>query len=66
MCHTECNKEVKEMKFKIFCSRCNRTVQVSGRIWAFRLRHARKDEKGRYLGWHCDRCADAIEYGGGY
>ena len=48
---------------KIFCSKCGRTVRVGGRIWKHRLRHSILDDKGRYLGWHCDRCVDAIDSG---
>lgn len=53
-------------KAKILCSGCGRAVSVAGRVWAFRLRHNKKNEKGQHLGWNCDRCADNIEYGGGY
>ena len=51
------------MRFTILCSRCGRIVSVAGKIWAFRLRHSDKNAKGHYLGWHCNRCAEAIECG---
>lgn len=50
--------------FKIWCSSCERTVTVYGKIWAFRLRHSEQDDKGRFLGWRCDSCADLMERGG--
>lgn len=53
-------------KAKILCGRCGRVIAIYGRVWQFRLRHSKKDEKGHYLGWNCDRCADAIERGGDY
>ncbi len=54
------------MRFKILCSQCGHVVRVSGRVWAFRLRHFNLDEHGNHLGWNCDRCADAIERGSDY
>ena len=53
---------------RILCSRCGRTVKVAGFVWKHRLRfpYAKQDDKGRYLGWHCDGCADAIERGDDY
>ena len=57
-----------EFTGKILCSRCGRVVRVFGFIWGHRLRfpNAKKDDKGYYLGWHCDTCADAIERGSDY
>ncbi len=54
------------MRFIIYCSRCERTIRVAGRIWTHRLRYSTQDDKGRYLGWNCDRCADHIECGADY
>jgi hypothetical protein len=55
---------------KIRCSGCGKVVKVTGRIWQFRLdplrREQKLDEQGNYLGWNCDNCADAIEYGSEY
>jgi len=51
---------------RILCARCGRIVRVAGRLWAFRLRHSDTDAKGNYLGWHCDRCANAVECGADY
>jgi len=50
---------------KIFCSRCQKVINVFGKIWTFRLRNSKQDEKGNYIGWNCDNCADMIENGGG-
>ncbi len=54
------------MRFKILCSGCGNVVSVAGKIWAFRLRHSRRNENGHFIGWNCDRCADAIESGSDY
>lgn len=54
------------MRFKIFCGRCERVISVTGRVWAHRLRWSKRNDKGQYLGWHCDRCADAVECGADY
>ncbi len=53
---------------KILCSRCERIVKVAGNIWGHRLRfpYATKNDRGQYLGWHCDACADAVERGEDY
>jgi hypothetical protein len=49
---------------KIKCERCGRVVKVSGYVWRHRLSfNPNQDEDGNYLGWHCDRCAEAIESG---
>ena len=48
------------MRFKILCFGCGNVVKVGGRVWAFRLRHSERNANGEYLGWNCDRCADAI------
>lgn len=52
-------------KATILCSRCDRIIKVAGVVWGHRLRfpYAKKNNKGDYLGWNCDRCADAIEMG---
>lgn len=49
------------MTFRIQCGRCGRVVRVAGKVWQFRLRHSARNDKGHYLGWNCDTCADAIE-----
>jgi len=54
------------MRFKILCSRCERVKSVAGRVWAFRLRNSTPNDKGLYLGWNCDHCADHIECGADY
>ena len=49
---------------KIRCSTCGKVVNVgSGFVWTHRLRNSEKDEKGNYLGWNCNWCADRIESG---
>jgi len=57
----------------IQCGMCGRIVEVGGAVWKSRLRTSKTEvvkdpETGKmvrvYLGWNCDRCADAIE--GGY
>ena len=49
---------------KIYCEGCDQVIRVYGKIWEHRLRYAHQDEKGNYLGWNCDSCADTIESGG--
>lgn len=47
----------------IYCDMCESTVGVWGVVWQARLKGAKRDERGRALGWRCDSCADAIERG---
>jgi len=48
---------------KIRCDRCGRAVSVGGRVWGHRLRNSERNNRGEYLGWNCDNCADEIEMG---
>lgn len=54
---------IRRQDWRILCSRCNRVVRVGGREWQHRIRYARLDARGNYLGYNCDDCADHIEAG---
>ncbi len=53
-------------KATVQCSECGDTFSVAGYVWEFRLKSARLNGFGHFIGWNCDRCADLIESGRGY